>query len=282
MGLRINTNVPSLLAQRNLRTTRFGLDRSLERLSSGSRINRAADDVAGLAVSEILRAQLKGLGQAERNALDGVSVIQVAEGSLSEISNILIRMRELGVQAASDTIGGTERKFLDIEFQQLLEEINRISNSTEYNHVPLLNGSGNAFDIQVGTRNNPVVDRIRLFDSSSADVNTVALGINLVTVSDKLNAQNSLAALDAALGSVTAIRAQFGAMQNRLQTTISNIAISRENLSSANSRIRDMDMAEETTELTKNQILMQSGISVLSQANTMNKAALNLLGQGGS
>jgi len=191
-------------------------------------------------------------------------------------------MRELGVQAASDTIGGTERKFLDIEFQQLLEEINRISNSTEYNHVPLLNGSGNAFDIQVGTRNNPVVDRIRLFDSSSADVNTVALGINLVTVSDKLNAQNSLAALDAALGSVTAIRAQFGAMQNRLQTTISNIAISRENLSSANSRIRDMDMAEETTELTKNQILMQSGISVLSQANTMNKAALNLLGQGGS
>jgi flagellin len=140
----------------------------------------------------------------------------------------------------------------------------------------------NSFEIQVGTRNNPTVDRIRLFDSASADVNTVALGINLASVADKANAQNSLGSIDGALGSVTAIRAEFGAMQNRLQSTISNIASSRENLSTANSRIRDMDMAEETTELTKNQILMQSGVSVLSQANVAIKTALNLLGQGGS
>lgn len=281
MGLRINTNVPALVAQRNLRTTRSNLDRSLERLSSGLRINHAGDDAAGLAISEILRAQTRGLSQAERNAQDGVSVVQIAEGGLSEISNILIRMRELGVQAASDTIGQNERKFLNIEFQQLLAEIDRISNTTEYNHVPLLNGSGQSFDIQVGTRNNPSIDRIRLFDSNTSDVNIVALGINLASVEDKASAQNSLGAIDAALGSVTAIRAQFGAMQNRLQSVINNIMVNRENISAATSRIRDMDMAEETTDLTKNQILMQSGVSVLTQANVTTKAALGLLGQGG-
>jgi flagellin len=281
MGLRINTNVPALVAQRNLRTTRSSLDRNLERLSSGLRINHAGDDAAGLAISEILRAQVRGLTQAERNAQDGVSVVQIAEGGLAEISNILIRMRELGVQASSDTIGQNERKFLNIEFQQLLAEIDRISNTTEYNHVPLLNGSGNSFDIQVGTRNNPSIDRIRLFDANSSDVNIVALGINLASCEDKMNAQNSLSMVDSALGSVTAIRAQFGAMQNRLQSVINNIMVNRENIASATSRIRDMDMAEETTELTKNQILMQSGVSVLTQANTAIKTALNLLGQGG-
>lgn len=282
MGLRINTNVPALIAQRNLRTTRTSLDKTLERLSSGLRINHAGDDAAGLAISEILRAQTRGLAQAERNALDGISVIQIAEGGLSEISNILIRMRELGVQAASDTIGQNERKFLNLEFQQLLEEIDRISGSTEYNKVPLLNGSASTFDIQIGTRNNPSVDRLRLFDSTAADVNVVALGINLASVADKPTAQSSLASIDEALGSVTAIRASFGATQNRLQSVINNIRISRENITSATSRIRDMDMAEETTELTKNQILMQSGVSVLTQANTSIKSALGLLGQGGA
>lgn len=281
MGLRINTNVPSLIAQRNLRTSRGALDRNLERLSSGSRINHAGDDAAGLAISESIRAQVRGLAQAERNAQDGVSVIQIAEGGLSEISNILIRLRELGVQASSDTIGQNERKFIDIEFQQLLEEISRISNTTEFNKVPLLNGSGAQFDVQVGTRNNPALDRIRLFDSGTADVNLVALGLNLTSVADKLNAQSSLATIDSALSSVTAIRSTFGAMQNRLQSTISTIMIGRENLTTANSRIRDMDMAEETTELAKNQILIQSGISVLTQANTTIKSALELLGRGG-
>src|SRR3954463_11997635 len=163
MGLRINTNIPALVAQRNLRQTRTSLDKNLERLSSGSRINHAGDDAAGLAISESLRAQIRGLGQAERNAQDGISLVQVAEGAMSEVSNMLIRMRELGVQAASDTVGPTERRFLDVEFQQLMEEIERIAQSTEFNRVPLLNGTGPSFEIQVGTRNDPVLDRIRLF-----------------------------------------------------------------------------------------------------------------------
>jgi flagellin len=280
MGLRINTNIPALVAQRNLRATRGGLDRTLERLASGSRINHAGDDAAGLAISESLRAQIRGMGQAERNAQDGISLVQVAEGALGEISNILIRMRELGVQAASDTVGPTERGFLDREFQQMMEEIDRISNSTQFNNVPLLNGTASSFDVQVGTRNNPQVDRIKLFDASSADVNVVALGLNLTSVADKVNAQNSLAAIDGALNSVTATRAGFGAIQNRLQSIINNISVSKENLSSANSRIRDADFAEETSELTKNNILMQSGTAVLGQANSTIKSVLSLLGQG--
>ena len=282
MGLRINTNVPSLIAQRNLRTNRSTLDRTLERLSSGSRINHAGDDAAGLAISESLRAQLRGLAQAERNAQDGISLVQVAEGAMAEVSNILIRMRELGVQAASDTVGDQERKYLNVEFSQLMEEIDRIAQSTEFNGTALLNGSSHTFEIQIGTRNNPLVDRVRLFDSSGADINLVALGINLASVGDKSSAQNSLAAVDGAIASVTSIRAEFGAMQNRLQSIVNNIMVSRENLSAANSRIRDMDMAEETSELTKSQILMQSGVSVLGQANSTIKTALGLLGGGGS
>jgi flagellin len=281
MGLRINTNLPSLVAQRNLRTTRSSLDKSFEKLSSGSRINHAGDDAAGLAISESLRAQLRGLTQAERNSQDGVSLIQIAEGAVAEISNILIRMRELGVQAASDTIGSNERKFLDLEFQQLLEEIDRISNSTEFNGVPVLNGKANVFDIQVGTGNNPVTDRIKLFEPSAADVNIVALGLNLTTVADKAGAQNCLGAIDGAMNIVTTMRAEFGAVQNRLQSVINNIMVRKENISAANSRIRDTDVAEETAELTKNQVLMQSGVAVLGQANASIKSALNLLGQGG-
>ncbi len=280
MGLRINTNVPSLIAQRNLRTTRNSLDRTLERLSSGSRINHAGDDAAGLAISESLRAQLRGIGQAERNAQDGISLVQVAEGAMAEVSNILIRMRELGVQAASDTVGDQERKFLNVEFSQLMEEIDRIANSTEYNRTPLLNGNAHVFEIQIGTRNNPTVDRVKLFDAAATDINPVALGLNMASVGDKTSAQNSLASIDSAIGSVTSIRAEFGAMQNRLQSIVAGLMTSKENLSAANSRIRDADIAEEMSELTKNQILMQSGISVLGQANTTIKNALNLLGGG--
>lgn len=277
MGLRINTNVPALIAQRNLRVTRGSLDRTLERLASGSRINHAGDDAAGLAISESMRAQIRGLGQAERNAQDGISLVQVAEGAMAEVANILIRMRELGVQAASDTVGPQERKFIDVEFQQLMEEIDRIAQSTEYNGVPLLNGNANSFEIQVGTRNNPFIDRVKLFDAGAADINVVALGINLASVGDKPSAQNTLETLDSAIQSVTAIRAEFGALQNRLQSVVNNIMISKENLSAANSRIRDADIAEETTELTKAQILTQSGVAVLTQANSTTKAALGLL-----
>ncbi len=276
MGLRINTNVASLNAQRNLRGTRLSMNKSLEKLSSGQRINRAGDDAAGLAISENLKAQVRGLKQAERNAEDGISLVQIAEGALSEVSNILIRLRELSVQAASDTIGATERKFLNVEFEQLTSEIDRIANSTEFNRVPLLNGTGAVFDIQIGTRNDPISDRLT-FDASSADVNVAALGLNLASVADKISAQNSLSAIDQAIISVSGIRADFGALQNRLQSTVNNIAVSIENLSAANSRVRDTDVAAETAELTRNNILMSAGTSVLSQANASTKTALGLI-----
>ncbi|MCF8058233.1 MAG: flagellin FliC [Bacteriovoracaceae bacterium] len=276
MGLRINTNVASLNAQRNLRGTRLSMNKSLEKLSSGQRINRAGDDAAGLAISENLKAQVRGLKQAERNAEDGISLVQIAEGALSEVSNILIRLRELSVQAASDTIGATERKFLNVEFEQLTSEIDRIANSTEFNRVPLLNGTGAVFDIQIGTRNDPISDRLT-FDASSADVNVAALGLNLASVADKISAQNSLSAIDSSIISVSGIRADFGALQNRLQSTVNNIAVSVENLSAANSRVRDTDVAAETAELTRNNILMSAGTSVLSQANASTKGALSLI-----
>lgn len=278
MGLRINTNVPSLVAQRNLRGNRQLLDRTLERLSSGSRINHAGDDAAGLAISETLRAQIRGISQAERNAQDGISLVQVAEGGLVEVSNILIRMRELGVQASSDTVGTRERGFLNNEFQQLSEEIDRIANSIEFNGNPLLNGNGSAFEVQIGTKNNPLVDRIKLFDPYASNVNLVSLGINLSSVADKTSAQNSLASIDQALNTVTSIRAGFGSMQNRLQSVINNLTVNKENMMAANSRIRDADLAEETSEMTKAQILNQAGVSVLAQANSSIKSALGLLG----
>jgi flagellin len=276
MGLRINTNTASLNAQRNLIGTKLGLDKSLERLSSGLRINRAGDDAAGLAISENLKAQIRGLKQASRNAQDGVSLVQVAEGSLNEISSILIRLRELSVQAASDTIGPVERQFLNVEYDQLVSEIDRIADGTEFNGTQLLSGTGSILDFQVGTRNDPNIDRLS-FDSSKADSNAAALGVNLTSVADKASAQNSLTAIDSAIVSVSAMRADFGAIQNRLQSTISNLAVSVENMSAANSRIRDVDVAEETAELTKNNILLQAGVSVLSQANQSAQSALTLL-----
>jgi len=276
MGLRINTNVASINAQRNLSKTRLTQQKTLEQLSSGQRINRAGDDAAGLAISENLKAQIRGLSQAERNAADGISLVQIAEGGLSETSNILIRLRELAVQAASDTIGPTERKFLNVEFEQLVAEVDRIANSTEFNRVPLLNGTGAVFDIQIGTRNDPLSDRLT-FDASSADVNVAALGLNLASVADKISAQNSLAAIDSSIVSVSGIRADFGALQNRLQSTINNLQVSVENLSSANSRVRDADIASATAELTKSNILMQAGTSVLAQANKSSTSALQLI-----
>lgn len=276
MGLRINTNTASLNAQRNLMGTKYGLDKSLEKLSSGYRINRAGDDAAGLAISENLRAQIRGLKQASRNAQDGVSLVQVAEGSLNEISSILIRLRELAVQAASDTIGPVERQFLNVEYDQLISEVDRIADGTEFNGTQLLSGTGSVLDFQVGTRNDPNIDRLS-FDASKADANSAALGMNLTSVADKASAQNALAAIDQAIVSVSALRADFGAIQNRLQSTISNLAVSVENMSAANSRIRDVDVAEETAEMTRNNILLNAGTSVLAQANQTSQTALSLL-----
>lgn len=276
MGLRINTNIASLNAQRNLMGTKLGLDKSLEKLSSGYRINRAGDDAAGLAISENLKAQIRGLKQASRNAQDGVSLVQVAEGSLSEISSIMIRLRELAVQAASDTIGPVERQFLNVEYDQLISETDRIADGTEFNGTQLLSGTGSILDFQVGTRNDPNIDRLS-FDASKADANAAALGVNLTSVADKASAQNSLTAIDQAIVSVSAMRADFGAIQNRLQSTISNTAVSVENMAAANSRIRDVDVAEETSELTRNNILLNAGTSVLAQANQSAQSALTLL-----
>ncbi len=277
MALRISTNVASLNAQKNLGSTNMGMERSLARLSSGYRINQAADDAAGLAISERLRGQIRGMKQASRNSEDGISLVQVAEGGLNEMSNMLIRLRELAVQASSDTIGDTERKFIDVEYQQLKSEMQRISEVTKFNGRDLLNGTGGVIDIQVGTDNDPFKDRIS-FNSSAANASLEALGLVAESVADKESAQRSLGAVDASMTSVNAMRANFGAMQNRLNSTIANLAIAHENLSAANSRIRDADVAEETAELTRNNILMQAGVSVLGQANTMQQVALKLLG----
>lgn len=277
MGLRIATNVSALNAQRTMAGTRIALNKSLERLASGSRINSAGDDAAGLAISENLRAQVRGMKQAKRNALDGVSLIQVSEGGLNEISNMLIRLRELAIQAASDTIGDTERGFVDREFQSLKQEVDRIANVTKFNGNPLLNGRAGIFEIQVGTQNNPLLDRV-VYNGERADASLDALRLGGESVSTKQGAQLSLSVIDDALVRVNSIRADMGAMQNRLQSTINNLAISEENLSAANSRIRDTDIAEEVSEMTKNNILMQAGISVLGQANNVNQSALKLLG----
>jgi flagellin len=276
MGLRINTNISSINAQRNLRGTRTSLNQSLERLSSGQRINKAGDDAAGLAISENLKAQIRGLAQAKRNANDGISLIQTAEGGLNEISNMLIRLRELSVQAASDTIGDKERGFLDVEYQQLKKEIQRISQVTEFNGTDLLNGSGGMLEVQIGTNNDPFEDRLT-YDTTSANASIEALGLSPANVASKISAQTSIDSLDNAIINVNSIRANLGALQNRLSSTINNISISEENLSAANSRIRDVDVAKETANLARNNILLQAGISVLSQANQSTTVALNLL-----
>ncbi|MBF0440725.1 MAG: flagellin FliC [Oligoflexales bacterium] len=278
MGLRIATNVSSLTAQRHLRNTRALLDRSLERLASGYRINKAGDDAAGLAISEKLRAKTRGLIQAQRNASDGISLIQVAEGGLDEVQNILVRLRELGVQAASDTIGNQERRYLNEEFLSLKDEIDRIANATEFNGTMLLDGTGGSLDFQINTggMNLLGVDRIT-FDAFKSDVKASKLGLEETGVGTKVDAQRSLSLIDAAIENVSSIRGDLGAIQNRLASSIRNLSVSVENLAAANSRIKDVDIADETSELTKNNIITQAGTSVLAQANSIPKMALTLL-----
>jgi len=276
MGLRINTNISSLAAMRTLANTKQALDGSLERLSTGSRINRAGDDAAGLAISENLRAQIRGFKQAKRNAQDGISLVQVTEGGLNEISNMIIRLRELAIQSASDTISDKERNFSDREFQALKSEIERVADSTNFNGTPLLNGKAGVFEFQVGIFNNPMTDRV-VYNGENSNVTLDALGLVGESVATKVGSQTTLAALDDALTRVNSVRADLGAMQNRLQSTINSLSISDENLSAANSRIRDADLAEEVSDMTKNNILMQAGISVLGQANAQAQSALKLL-----
>jgi len=277
MGLRINTNIQALAAQRHLATNSDMQHTSLDKLSSGSRINKAGDDAAGLAISEKLKANIRSMKQAGRNANDGVSLIQVAEGSFNEISNILIRMRELSIQSASDTIGDTERVYVNNEIQQLKSEVDRIANSTEFNGTKLLNGSSPDLDIQVGIHNDAANDRFT-FDTRNKATTLEALALTDVNTTKKEDAQANLLKIDDAMNRVNANRASLGALQNRLTSTINNLAIYRENLEAANSRIRDTDMAEEASELTRTNILTQAGVSVLSQANQNPQLALKLIG----
>jgi len=277
MGLRIATNVQSLAAQRHLSDNSAAQKASLEKLSSGSRIVRAADDAAGLAISENMRAQVRSIRQDVRNASDGISLVQTAEGAMNEVGNILVRFRELSVQAASDTIGDTERGFINKEVQQLKSEVDRISSSTEFNGRKLLIGEGEQLEIQVGTKNNPNQDRI-IYDSSKINTSASHLGISDLSTVTKHDAQENLAKVDDAIRGLTENRAEMGALQNRLQSTINNLQIYDENLSAARSRIYDVDMASETAELTKTNILSAASTSVLSQANQNGTMALKLLG----
>lgn len=276
MGLRIATNVTALKGQRNLTTSTEKQADSLEKLSSGNRINRAGDDAAGLAISEKLKGSMRSINQAKRNASDGVSFVQTAEGGLNEVGNILIRLRELSVQAASDTVGEEERQYTDFEYQALVGEIDRIAQVTEFNGAKLLNGVGQTFDFQVGIHNNPEEDRLQ-YSPQMTDVTVGKLGLTDTEVSSKQAAQSNLDRIDRAISVVNQNRSGLGALQNRLQSTIRNLSIQNESLSEANSRIRDADFAVESSELTKQSILNQAGTAVLSQANTVQMNALKLI-----
>lgn len=277
MGLRINTNIQALAAQRYLGINNENQKNSMDHLSSGSRINRSGDDAAGLAISEKLKASIRSLGQATRNAQDGVSLVQVAEGSMNEVSNILIRLRELSIQAASDTIGDVERGFLNKEVQSLKDEVNRISASTEFNGHRLLDGSDGDLEIQIGQNNNASLDRM-VFSSANLVTNLEALGITDVDTSTKTQSQDNLTKVDFAIQKLNDNRSTLGALQNRLMSTINNLNIYKENMAQANSRIRDTDMASETSELTKHSILSQATVSTLAQANQIPQLALKLIG----
>jgi flagellin len=277
MGIRINTNMMSINAQRNLRDSKMSQENASARMSSGFRINKSADDAAGLAISENLGGSIRSMKQSSRNAQDGISFIQVAEGSMNEISNMIQRLRELSVQAASDTIGPNERQYLNREAQQLKFEVERIAQGTQYNGTNLLNGQGSKLDFQIGIKNNEFLDRIS-YDPSTTDVTVKALGLSDIDIADKNNAQEGLAAIDQSLVNLNGNRSHLGALQNRLNSTIANTEVAIENFSAAKSRIKDADFANETAELARSSIMLQSGISVLAQANQQAAMALKLLG----
>ncbi len=277
MGLRINTNVQSLIAQRNLGISSKNQSSSLEKISSGTRIAKAADDSAGLAISAKMTADIRSLRQDNRNANDGISMVQVAEGGMNEIGNILTRFRELSIQAASDTIGDKERGFINKEMVQLRGEIDRIAATTEFNGRKLLVGEGDKLEIQVGLNNSPEKDRF-VYDTQKLNVGAKALGVHEVNTESKEDAQENLAKIDVAIKMLSENRSEVGALQNRLSSSVSNLQIYEENLSAAKSRIYDVDVASESSELTKHNILAQAGTAVLSQANTNSMGALKLLG----
>ena len=273
MGLRVNNNIGSINAQRNLADTTQRLQKSLQRLSSGLRITRAADDAAGLAISESFRAEVRGLTQASRNANDGISLLQIAEGALNETSNLLIRMRELAIQAANGTLGSTERTTINDEFQDLSAEITRIASVTTFNGLSILN-STSAIVFQIGSEGTSS-DTISV---SGVEATASAIGVaSTVVVSTVDGATSAVDTLDSAISTVASLRAGFGTVQNRLESTIRSLAVAIENTAAAESQIRDVDFASETAELTRNQVLQQAGVSILGQANVSTQSALQLL-----
>jgi len=275
MGLRIATNVPSLATQRNISNVGEEASKSYARLSSGNRITKSGDDAAGLSISNKLEASVRGMKMAQRNANDGISFVQTAEGGMNEVSNILIRLRELSVQSASDTIGDSERGFLDKEVQSLKGEVDRIAKSTNFNGTNLLAGEGKALTFQVGHESGEM-NRIE-FDPAKTKVTTDALGISGVSLASKDSALSSMGNLDEAIKKINENRSELGALQNRLHSTSNTLGIAVENLSDARSRIMDTDIAAETSNLAKNNILQNAGIAVLAQANAAPNAAMKLL-----
>jgi flagellin len=278
MGLRINTNMGAMIANRALSTTTDEQKKSYARLSSGQRITQAGDDAAGLSISENLRAQIRSMGQAERNANDGISFAQVAEGGLSEIGNIMVRLRELAIQASSDTVGDKERGYINLEAQSLTKEVDRIANVTNFNGTQLLNGqaSKGELEFQVGVRSD-THDRI-VFDTKENDVRAGTLGIDSLNYKNADDARDAIDRVDQAMSKVSESRARLGAIQNKLQSTVNNLGVTKENLTEARSRIADTDVAAETSDLVRENILQQAGVAVLAQANQTPQAALKLLG----
>lgn len=277
MGMRITTNVASLNAQRSMITNSREMQKSMAQLSTGSRITKAGDDAAGMAISENLKAQIRSYGQASRNANDGISMLQTAEQGMGEVSNIVTRLRELGIQAGSDTIGETERGFIQKEVDAMKSEIQRVADSTTFGSRKLLDGTGGTYDIHIGVGANERTDWIA-YDSSVSNVQIDHLGISDLDFSSKEGARAGLASLDSAQMNVNGSRATLGAMANRLNSTVEIIGTMNENMSAANSRIRDTDIAASTSELARNNILLQGTTATLAQANQQPQLALKLIG----
>jgi len=274
MGLRINTNIASVNAQRNLAEVTARLGQSYRRLSTGLRISVAADDAAGLAISERLRSQISSLGQAQRNANDAISLVQVGEGALNEVSNILTRLRVLTIQAANGSTSAADKNTIQEEFSALVSEINRIALATEFNGVKLLDGSSSVSSFQIGINSTGALDSLNI---SLAPALSTTLGLSTLDVGSAGNSSLALSQIDAAINSVSSLRGRLGAVQNRMGSVIANIAVARESLAAAESRIRDVDIAQETATLTRNTIMQQAAIAILTQANAQPQAALALL-----
>ncbi len=274
MGLRVNTNIASINAQRNTAQVTTRLARNYQKLSTGLRISTAADDAAGLAISERLRSQVRSLSQASRNANDGISLVQVGEGALNEVSNILVRLRELTIQSANGSSSTADKDTIKEEFDSLVNEVNRIAQSTEFNGIRLLDGSSSSVTFQVGINTTAGIDQL---DVSLTPALATSLGLSSLDIGSSGSTTTAILAIDNAINSVSQLRGKFGSLQNRLQSTIANLGVAGESLSAAESRIRDVDVAYETAELTRNNILQQASISILAQANQQPQSALTLL-----